>query len=735
MSTLQVKNVQKQGLKKENFVFNVDNETTMKFGEVNPLCFSPIELGDETHHFKFNTVVRLAPLVNPVFGRMMYKVTHHFVSLRELFPKYESVLSELPQGSLHATANFQTQSVTTLAYGFPQITLATLFAFFIKSGRCTWRLVARQGNGDTSNSWQTDPSSLNDNALALFFGGTPNFNLNNGVLTSSDLTFYKYADFNLNPDGTQDDTLTPDNSDFQCYTNESGSDYMFMLKCTEKGRRLFKILTGLGYRLGFLDNTVVSLLPLFAYYKAFFDYYAVGTYQNWAESNCAKLLKLINDDADQVNVVHTIATSSATSESEFIRLFNLFMDDLTEDTYYTDNNDFVSACLPADGSLPSVDGIERSLDGLLRITSNANSNEDFAVQTLNENLHVTNVTSSNLGGPASNPGSPLDYVSIEMLKRLYIQQHSNASIANDISARLRAKGYSSFIDEVDAKFLGEFSFPIKVSDVDSMVDNYNPETNTGKALGQYAGKGLAFRTGDDFTFNARELGFVISLAVVYPITKVVNGLPHYLKSIDRFTWYNPEFDGLSFEEVARNQIGHLTGTEYAPSHVREMQRFGFVPRYTSKKTSTSNVLNGGFALKSERNYWLPYSLDRVIVENEHGAVDVQYTSPTSTQPGKNTFRTFDSVESATYFPTAGMTWRKIDNLVWKGNYDRIFTIGTSQNADSNYVDLAQFANPLSDNFIVQTEIEHNAYIGMLAVEDSWQTQDDEKPHVNMAHKQ
>lgn len=734
MSTLQVKNVQKQGFKKENFVYNVDNETTMRFGEVNPLCFSPIEVGDETHHFTFNTVVRLAPLVNPVFGRMIYKVTHHFVSLRELFPKFESVLSELPQSSLLATGSTANSSITTLSYAFPQMTLSALFAFFIKFGRCTWRLCVRSGLGNTSNSWNTDTSTLNNGALTLFFGGSANFNSSNGILDASDLVSYKYSDFNFNPDGTQDDTLTPDNSDFQCMASNGGNDYMFLVKCTESGRRLFKILTGLGYRLGFLDPTPVSILPLFAYYKAFFDYYSVGTYQNWSESNCSKLLKLINDDASQLNVIHSLNSAAATYEIEFFRLFNLFMDDLTEQTYYTDNNDFISACLPADGSLPSVDGLNGSLDGLLKITSNANSTGTFSLQQLNANLDITNVNTTNLGGPTST-SNPLDYVSIEMLKRLYIQQHSNASVANDISARLRAKGFSTFVDEIDAKFLGEFSFPIKVSDVDSTVDNYDPATNTGKALGAYAGKGLAFKVGDDFTFDARELGYVISLAVIYPITKAVNGLPHYLKSLDRFTWYNPEFDGLSFEEVARNQVGHFTGTEYAGGSVRENQRFGFIPRYTSKKTSTSNILNGGFALKSERNFWLPYSLDRVIVENEFGAVDLQYTAPSGSTPGKNTFRTFDNVGNATYFPTAGMTWRKIDNLVWKGNYDRIFTLGTSQNADSAYVDLTQFANPLSDNFIVQTEINHNAYIGMLAVEDSWQTQDDEKPHLNISQKQ
>lgn len=730
MSTLQVKNVQKLGQKKENFVYNVDNETTAKFGEVNPLCFSPIEVGDETHKFSFNTVVRLAPLVNPVFGRIMYKVTHHFVSLRELFPKYESVLSELPKGSLLAQSNSTNDSVSTMCYAFPQMSLNALFACFIQSGRATWRVVRRTGNGNVNNNWLTDSSGLNDGGLRLFFGGANHYSQNNGLIEASDLNFYKYADYNLIDNHSQD-TLLPENSDFQVMAND-GDDFMLLIKLTEKGRRLFKILTGLGYRVSFLDETPVNLLPLFAYYKAWFDYYSISSYQNYNESNCGKLLYLINNDNRQLNVVHNLISSVATYEVEFNRLFKLFLDDLTENTYYTDNVDFVSACLPADGTLPSVNGVVQSLDGLVKFPSNSTGN--LQVQELNYNLNVDGDNSSNIAGPTAGV-NPLDFVSIEMLKRLYIAQHSNASTANDIAARLRAKGYSTYVEDVDAKFLGEFSFPIKVSDVDSTVDNYNPESQTGKPLGAYAGKGLAFKAGDSFTFEARELGYVISLAVIYPITKVVNALPHYLKSIDRFTWYNPEYDGLSFEEVGRNQVGHFTGTEYVGSQVRENQRFGFLPRYTAKKTSTSNILNGGFALKSERNFWLPYSLDRVIVENEYSAVGVELLPPDSQENQTNSFRTFDNSSSASYFPTAGMTWRYIDNLVWKGNYDRIFTLGTSQNADSNWVNLTLFANPMSDNFIIQTEIDHNAYINMLSVEDSWQTQDDDKPHVNISQKQ
>lgn len=733
MSTLQVKNVQKLGQKKENFVYNVDNETTARFGEVNPLCFSPVEVGNETHRFSFNTVVRLAPLVNPVFGRIMYKVTHHFVSLRELFPKYESVLSELPKGSLSALSNGTNDSISSVAYAFPQITLNALFACFIQSGRATWRIVRRTGNGNVNNNWLTDSNGINDGALRLFFGGSSHYSQNNGLIEASDLANYKYADFNL-IDNHSHDTLLPENSDFQVMAND-GDDFMLLIKLTEKGRRLFKILTGLGYRVSFLDETSVSLLPLFAYFKAWFDYYSISAYQNWNESNCAKLLNLINNDSKQLDTVHNLSVSVFPFEVEFNRLFKLFLDDLTENTYYTDNVDFVSACLPADGSLPSVNGLIQSLDSTLKVTSNANADHQLQYQALNENLIIDQINSQNLGGPIVDGQSPLDFVSIEMLKRLYIAQHSNASTANDIAARLRSKGFSTFVDDIDAKFLGEFSFPIKVSDVDSTVDNYNPESQTGKPLGAYAGKGLAFKAGDSFTFEARELGYVISLAVIYPITKVVNALPSYLKSLDRFTWYNAEYDGLSFEEVARNQVGHLTGTEYVGSQVRENQRFGFLPRYTSKKTSTSNILNGGFALKSERNFWLPYSLDRVIVENEYSAVDVELLPPDSQENQKNSFRTYDNASSASYFPTAGMTWRYIDNLVWKGNYDRIFTLGTSQNADSSWVNLTLFANPSSDNFIIQTEIDHNAFINMLAVEDSWQTQDDEKPHVNISQKQ
>ena len=85
---LQIKNTDKfENSKREYFNFNEDVEGTLQFGEVVPLQVTPIEVGDEKHHFKFNTVLRMSPLINPVFGRIMYKVTHHFISLREVFTK------------------------------------------------------------------------------------------------------------------------------------------------------------------------------------------------------------------------------------------------------------------------------------------------------------------------------------------------------------------------------------------------------------------------------------------------------------------------------------------------------------------------------------------------------------------------------------------------------------------------------------------------------------------------
>lgn len=709
---LQIKNTDKfENSKREYFNFNEDVEGTLQFGEVVPLQVTPIEVGDEKHHFKFNTVLRMSPLINPVFGRIMYKVTHHFISLREVFTKGPDLLAELPTNVFKAVSSSRMDIDSSIPTVFPRAEVSALFALLLREGRSTWSLYKRSGHNVNTNTWNValpSGTNLNDGLLTLHFGGSSLYSQNNGIVEASDFNYYRYADFNLDDQNVPQDVMTPESADFQSFATD-GDDTLLMFKLTKKGRRLYKILTGLGLTLSFTNTTRVSLLPLFAFYKAWFDFYAVPQYQCFADTACSRLIKRFSDTDNNLPL-----SLSWQNDYDTVVDMKLFFNELSE-VGYIDNVDFVSSLLPADGNLPTVDALTKQIN--TNIEMGQFKADDF-LQMNREN---------ELDGTLTKAEYALNSVSLDLLKRLYVASHQDASIGNNLRERLIARGYETLVNEIDSKFLGSFSFPAKVSDIESTVDNYDAQTQQGKPLGAYSGKGYGQRLDVDFTCEPKELGFVISLCTIYPITKCVNGLASHFLSTTSYNWFNGKFDGLSFESVRRCQIGHLTGTEYVSNNVRENDLFGYAPRYLPKKVKTSNRLFGNFNLKSERNSILPYSLDKLIVENENPSHDQSVTG------GMMSFKTNDNSQEASYMPTAGLIWRKItDDDLWNGNYNRIFALDGALVTPSVSVNLHLLSNPLPDNFIVQTEIEHEAWIKMIPVEDSWQTEDSEDPKPRMS---
>ena len=64
----------------------------------------------------------------------------------------------------------------------------------------------------------------------------------------------------------------------------------FAFRLSNFGKRLRKILIGLGYQIDFRAKNEVSILPLFAYYKAYFDSFGLTLYQNYLHTNACKCL-------------------------------------------------------------------------------------------------------------------------------------------------------------------------------------------------------------------------------------------------------------------------------------------------------------------------------------------------------------------------------------------------------------------------------------------------------------
>ena len=77
--------------------------------------------------------------------------------------------------------------------------------------------------------------------------------------------------------------IVPVSRTFPWRTDKSVIHFAFRL--SNFGKRLRKILMGLGYQIDFRAKNEVSILPLFAYYKAYFDSFGLTLYQNYLHTN------------------------------------------------------------------------------------------------------------------------------------------------------------------------------------------------------------------------------------------------------------------------------------------------------------------------------------------------------------------------------------------------------------------------------------------------------------------
>ena len=713
------KNVQKEGFKKSKFFFNHDVSSTYEFGECQPLLCHLCATGQESHSIHMNSIVRMSPLVFPTFGRVVHKVTHHFVPFDHLWKNWKNVLSDVETTSQRVNST-DIEEFTSLPTKFPSISLDCLMQILLRKQYSSYRKVERTGNAVVNNTWSNSSNALSDANLRSAFGYTTTVPCR--FVHASDME--EYID-TTDPGSPQH--LTPDSSDFSVMWHGATDDFMILFKLTSKGKRLYKILTGLGYRPSFSDRTEVNLLPLLAFYKAYFDAYNVPQYQNYYTSRAYKITKHLN----AVGSVQLLGDSAGSNQTvAFDSLVTSFFHDLSE-CWYTQNNDFVSSCLDAAGYLPSVSnsnpnglkypGVTDSGYGVLDASDRVNGTGHGAAN-MNNGLAVTTYKSST---PAVN--KYFDQISDEILKLMYISVQRDSAIGNEIALRLKARGFDTYVADCKQYFLGTNSQPVQISDVMSNTDSYDSSTGSGATLGAYAGKGVGITYNDTINFTNSELGYIISISTIYPISKVVNPLNPTHLGLDKFTFYNAQFDGLSYEQVPRNNIGHLTGTDY-PAGIKGSQLFGFHPRYTGYKTSAGNILNGGFSLRSEFLNWLPYTLDRVIVENYHPARNIGGTAQNPT------FESEDIATGSTYLPSAGLDWRYVANAPWKGNYNRIFANGQVVAEFSGYSTWNE-RTPSFDNFFVNTEIEHQVFASMLPIEDSWNAIDDEKPHQVIQAKQ
>lgn len=238
----------------KNYTHNMsfDNNTTMDFGFLQPLL-SQYMLPNSTIKVDSKQLVRLAPMPTPSFARMYLQNYARFVKMTDVVPYYESLLSGI---------SFTTPSgVSVKPVQMPVTTNAFLLWNVLCLSACSvYKLVSGSSKEWTPKVITGGDIGVFSNYLAIRLG------FSNPVL----------SDFQ--PDFIQDEEnmVSPLQADYIVeLVGDDENTYLFCFLFSSRAKRLRKQFIGLGYSLNGEDNKFVSIAPLLAYYKAYYDYFGL----------------------------------------------------------------------------------------------------------------------------------------------------------------------------------------------------------------------------------------------------------------------------------------------------------------------------------------------------------------------------------------------------------------------------------------------------------------------------
>lgn len=719
-------NVGSSRRKKSFFPIPFDSSTTTNFGECVP-TFCQEVIADSHVKIDMKPGVRLAPLSLPTFGKAFlhsYAYYHKFV---DLWAPYNDFLAQTPFTNSSGTSYIPTK--------VPCARLALLW--MICCCHSTW--TAYKHVRTVKMSPTGAPLNVSTFEIAKFPASdnfpVPNINrgfvrtlsaLSNcggGFLSSASRvsnflytldqdppsTFIpSYDDNAVTPQGSDFMFVVPKNSLFSCppptsgnpgtysaFTPSSGAtDFLVCVKLNNSGKLLRKIFLGLGYQLKLASNEV-SLLPLFAFYKSYFNTFAPKRFVKYEQTFFGKLMThLVNTGED---FMHTVENSS----SSFPAYLPGMIDDLLS-CFYTQDTDYYSS---------QIIGLVNDYGGdLMQSYMGVNDN----------GTPIMDLISSSVSR-GSAPGINFDEGSGSTLPMQHTQAQQNilARLTNFVNKRSLLGGKVADLLESeygipkgdvldgDNPYVGSSVVDVDFSDVFSTA-----ETAEG-SLGEYAGKAIGMGR-DTLDVNCSSPGLVLVFETVVPRTQKVQGVNPSLFHLDRSSFYNPDFDGLTL--LPTNKLGLYCVDSPMETLTKYDKSFGNQSLFAEYKTRTQGVLNGDLSLLSTKSTYDSFTMDQTIA-NYVTTED----SPSTTSDFLVTVTAPD-----TQSLSAGTMWRFIGRWLWLGNFDRIF-VNTRQffdlfNApDFSWTD--RDVHTTDDNLIVHNVIDLKINAPMLPLEDSYMTKD------------
>lgn len=486
---------------------------------------------------------------------------------------------------------------------------------------------------------------------------------------------------------------------FTQYSLDWKSDYRYIvcLKLTPFGRRLVKILNGIyhtdclsknipNYAMNPEDwivsqHDVISVTPLFAYYKHWFDIYNPNREKNWLDTNCYRLIHSFYDyprplaswlfDYDDTSVDPESVYYYERTAGNLIPLRKSWFDFFIElgNCVYVLPVDNISVATPS-----PTQSVQTDISNVQFPYFSNQPSEDLPnplVESINAGLSENYPYGAWVDGQSDRASG----LGVQLALRLYAWTNKNSVIAKNCRAYL--KRYN--IELPRENILDRSSYYTQIDDVFSTA-----ETSDG-FLGEFAGKGLGSGICQCSLKDTKEYGYLVQTLCVAPHSGYVQA--NALFPITRMEHYQDMFDSLGMEAMSMRQV---QARDYILSEPSSSKLFGFRPRYFDLKVK-NNLANGYFAQRGTQAQYLPYSLDRIF-----GVKDIDSSVSTLTY-------------TQNYYPLANEDIRKVGLVEQLGEYDRIFVDNTG----------------MTDNFIFDILQEYKVWSPVKPVSDSFDTFDKE----------
>ena len=612
------------GINKSRYSHNRDYhiDTTSDFGSFQPCMLEFLSPDDTLSVDDFRQLVRNGVMPAPTFGDIKCVNDFSFVPVRDVFPAFDALVSgqhvNTSQRS-YIPSSMPTISSLDLVATLCCSDYSKVSVFINEAGK----LKALNSNdavyADIKNTLQ---SAVND-----LFSAT---NRVSAKFPSAVLANIVYESGSFG----SSDFANPLSSDFLL----RGNKYSVCVRLNNAGKRLYKIFKGLGYSLDPLNTNRVSVLPIFAFYKAWYDKYFPARMSNWQSTDCFRLIDLIYSYG-YVNFLDSVSP----------QFWKGFVSSLS-DCWYTYETDFVSA---------NIDKPASNVAGDVNIP--------------NTTMTSASAYSNGVMSPVS--GQPYVWASnglvtsaqLQILSRLTRFVNKNSIIGGRIYEYLKVHFGQDTIDAMfrQSNFLGSFVTDVKLDDTYSQADTLNLSSGTGQALGSRAGLGSGF-SNFSLKYDAPCHGFIVGMSAIYANSSFCQGDDPIIYMLKRFEIPTAELDALGYELTPKAVIYDNGGYADSTRDALYQTSFGYVPTY-SKLKYKRNILNGDMAKRSTRDSFLGFHLDRFVIEK----------SPIFKKEQDGSFSVQSDVKYSV--PQAGDAWRYILKYPHLSYFNRIFLNSGSLN--------------------------------------------------------